>query len=153
MFYTIHSNVFSSKMTVADSKSYIHFILSETEKEKHILVYLSRALFQNHQCHCGFMWKSWTPASENTIWKHKPRGDFSFWEHRITWEKWLNYRVVVLSLSVMSDSFLPHGLQPTRLLCPWNFPGKNTGVDCHFLLQGIFPTQGSNPSLLYWCSF
>ena len=32
----------------------------------------------------------------------------------------------------------------TRLPCPWNFPGRNTGVDCHFLLQGIFPTQGSN---------
>ena len=40
------------------------------------------------------------------------------------------------------------GLWPTRLLCPWNFPGKNTGVGCHFLLQGIFPIQGSNPSLL-----
>ena len=32
--------------------------------------------------------------------------------------------------------------------CPWNFPGKNTGVGCHFLLQGIFLTQGSNPHLL-----
>ncbi|MGE2757601.1 hypothetical protein, partial [Escherichia coli] len=37
-----------------------------------------------------------------------------------------------------------------RLLCPWDFPGKNTGVGCHFLLQGIFPTQGSNPHLLHW---
>ena len=36
-----------------------------------------------------------------------------------------------------------------RLLCPWDFPGKNTGVDCHFLLQGIFMTQGSNASLLH----
>ena len=33
--------------------------------------------------------------------------------------------------------------------CPWDFPGKNTGVSCHFLLQGIFPTQGSNPRLLH----
>ena len=40
------------------------------------------------------------------------------------------------------------GLCPSRLLCPWNFPGKNTGVGCHFLLQGIIPTQGSNLSLL-----
>ena len=37
-----------------------------------------------------------------------------------------------------------HGLQPTRLLCPWDFPGKNTEVGCHFLLQGIFLTQGLN---------
>ena len=39
------------------------------------------------------------------------------------------------------------GLQPAGLLCPWNFPGKNTGVGCHFLLHGIFPTQESNPGL------
>ena len=37
-----------------------------------------------------------------------------------------------------------HGLLPARLLCPWNSPGKNTGVDSHALLQRIFPTQGSN---------
>ena len=43
----------------------------------------------------------------------------------------------------------PHGLQPARLLCPWDFPSKNTGVDCHSLLQGIVPTQGSNPGLPY----
>ena len=40
--------------------------------------------------------------------------------------------------------FGTQGLQPTRLLHPWNFPGKNTGVGCHFLLQENFPTQGSN---------
>ena len=49
--------------------------------------------------------------------------------------------------SVMSDSLRPHGLQPTRLLCPWGFLGNSTGVDCHFLVQGIFPTQGSNLGL------
>ena len=39
--------------------------------------------------------------------------------------------------SVVSDSVWPHGLQPTRLLCPWDSPGKNTGVGCHFLLQCV----------------
>ena len=39
---------------------------------------------------------------------------------------------------------------PARLLCPWDSPGKNTGVGCHTLLQGIFPTQGSNPCLLHF---
>ena len=48
----------------------------------------------------------------------------------------------------MSNSLRRHGLQSTRLLCPWDSPGKNTGVGCHFLLQGIFWTQGSNLSLL-----
>ena len=42
----------------------------------------------------------------------------------------------------------PSGLWPTRLLCPWDSPGKNTGVGCHDLLQAFFPTQGSNPCLL-----
>ena len=59
-----------------------------------------------------------------------------------------------VSRSVLSDSFWPHGLQPARLLCPWKSRGKNTGVGGHFLLQGIFPTQGSNPyplSLLHCC--
>ena len=37
-----------------------------------------------------------------------------------------------------------------RLLCAWDFPGKNTGVGSHFLFQGIFPTQGSNTCLLHW---
>ena len=37
--------------------------------------------------------------------------------------------------SVVSDSLRPHGLYPTRLLCPWDFPGNRTGVDCHFLLH------------------
>ena len=44
----------------------------------------------------------------------------------------------------MSDSLWPYGLQLTRLLCPWDFAGKNTGVGCHPLLWGIFPTPGSN---------
>ena len=43
--------------------------------------------------------------------------------------------------------FDPMGLQPARLLCPWNSPGKNTGVGSHSLFQGIFPTQGSNLGL------
>ena len=38
-------------------------------------------------------------------------------------------------MSVVSDSVRPHRRQPTRLLCPWDSPGKNTGVGCHFLLQ------------------
>ena len=43
-----------------------------------------------------------------------------------------------------------HRLQPAKLLCRWDFSGKNTGVGCHFLLQGIFPMQGSSLGLLNW---
>ena len=52
--------------------------------------------------------------------------------------EWLTFCV---SLSVIFNSLRPHGLQPSRLLCPWDSPGKNTGVGSHSLLQGIFPTQ------------
>ena len=45
----------------------------------------------------------------------------------------------------MSDSLQPYELSLSRLLCPWDSPGKNTGDGCHALLQGIFPTQRSNP--------
>ena len=53
----------------------------------------------------------------------------------------------------MSDSVQPHGLYPTRLLSPWDSPGKNTRGGYHTLLQGIFSTQGSNlrlSCLLHW---
>ena len=45
----------------------------------------------------------------------------------------------------------PHGLQPARLLCPWDFPGRNPEVGSHFLLQGIFSTQGLNLHLSVPC--
>ena len=48
----------------------------------------------------------------------------------------------------MSSSLWPHGLSPARLPCPQDFSTKNTGVGCHFLLQGIFPTQELNSCLL-----
>ena len=51
--------------------------------------------------------------------------------------------------SVVSDSLRLHGLWPVQLLCPWNSPGKNIGVDSHSLLQGIFPTHELNPGLLH----
>ena len=51
-------------------------------------------------------------------------------------------------VSVTSNSFRLYRLKTTRLLCPWDSSGQNTGVSCHFLLQGIFPIQGSNLCLL-----
>ena len=57
------------------------------------------------------------------------------------------FSIESVSHSVISDCLSPHGLQPIRLLCPWNSPGNNIGVGCHFLLQGIFPSQGSNTAL------
>ena len=55
--------------------------------------------------------------------------------------------------SVLSSFLQPHGLQPTRLLCPWDFSGKNTGVGCNALLQGIYLAQVWNPHLLHSISY
>ena len=55
--------------------------------------------------------------------------------------------------SVVSDFLWPHELQPTKFLCPRNFPGKNIVVGFHFLLQGIFSTQRSNPRFLHCRQF
>ena len=56
----------------------------------------------------------------------------------------------VRGCSALSDSVI-HGPLPARFLCLWDFPGKNAGVGYHFLLQGIFLTQGSNPHLSFAC--
>ena len=63
----------------------------------------------------------------------------------------LCFIIVVVQLVKSCPTLLqPHELQPKRLLCPWDFLGKNFGVGCNFLFQGVIPTQGSNPCFLYW---
>ena len=60
-----------------------------------------------------------------------------------------------VSRSVVPDSLWPRGLQPTKLLCPWDFPGKDTGVGSHFLLQGILPIHVSYTAgrfFTYWAT-
>ena len=63
-----------------------------------------------------------------------------FFTTKVTWEA----KVKELVTQLLSDSLQPHGLQPTRLLCPQNSPGKNMVVDSHSLPQGIFSTQELN---------
>ena len=110
--------------------------------------------------------KSWTWLSDWTelIELHDEEEQEQMWNPKLI----LNYKIIITIIelnfskikylsylmwkcnvrhSVMSDSLWFHGLQPARLLCPWNCPGKNTGVGCHALLQGIFPTQVSKPCL------
>ena len=55
----------------------------------------------------------------------------------------------ILSHSVVFNVLQHFGLEPAKLLCPWDFPGKNTGVGSHFLLRGTFPAQGSHLRLLH----
>ena len=91
------------------------------------------------------------------VWFHDQNTVLKMWcSFRISYLELYSGRLSLLCLAAQSCSTLswPHGLLPTRFLCPWDFfstwsiHSKNTGVDCHFLFQGIFPTQGSNPHLL-----
>ena len=63
-------------------------------------------------------------------------------EHRSPAQTEWVVQTALLSHSIVPDSWRAPGLQPSRPLCPWDPPGKNTGGGCHVLLQGIFPTQG-----------
>ena len=58
--------------------------------------------------------------------------------------------MLLTTVDQLCPTLQTHERQPARLLCPWNFPAKNTGLSCRFLLQGIFLNQGSNLHLLYW---
>ena len=63
--------------------------------------------------------------------------------------RWSSTLPLLVSQSAVLGSVRPRGLRPARLLCPWDSPGKNPGVGCHRLLQGIFLIQGLNPGLLH----
>ena len=64
-----------------------------------------------------------------------------------SWTQLSTQNTVQFSRLVVSNSLWPHGLFLAKLICPWYSPGKDTGVGCQSLLQGIFPTQGPNASL------
>ena len=59
------------------------------------------------------------------------------------------YQLCVCAQPLQSCQTLCYHMEPTRLLCLWDSPGKNTGMGCHALLQGVFPTQGWNLGLLH----
>ena len=76
-----------------------------------------------------------------------PKTRPSPWIGNVFHNKSTHARVPLLVLLPLQCLLITEDLQPTRLLCPWDFLGKSTGVGCHFLLQRIFPTQGLNPGL------
>ena len=86
-------------------------------------------------------------AINGSTWEETPRGDQLVFEtlllRVLSVSRYCRLQSSLLSSLlfmhlVISDSLRPQGLQPARLPCPWDSPGKNTGVDCHSLLQGIF---------------
>ena len=86
-----------------------------------------------------------TQMQRTNLWITHGKGGGMNWETRIDVCVCVWVWVCSHEYSVEYDSWQLHGLQPARLLYPWNFPGKNTAVGCHFLLQWIFQNQIINP--------
>ena len=91
---------------------------------------------------CGAMWgesKLAKMACSGSLTPHFVNNDYKSWDLLKHCACTSQGTCLLMSCcqveSVVSDSVRPHGLKPTRLLCPWDSPGKNTGVSCHFLLQ------------------
>ena len=132
-------------MEYCQTKELHHPTMAGPAKRTHPKTLVSPGIFQSTFCGSFIL--------RNVLWKRVPRME-EVWEVLSTLQFSQSCRSYqhlkdrrVLSRSVVS--LWSHGLQPTRLLYPWDSPGKNTGVGCHFLLQGIFPTQGLNPRLLH----
>ena len=95
-----------------------------------------------------------------TEFRNELRSCIKIWKtYRINWKQFkhssANTRIITLGwkwkcqLLSRVQPFVTPSTVASRLPCPWDSPGRSTGVGCHFLLQGIFPTQGLNPGLLH----
>ena len=93
------------------------------------------------------LWSCYTLAGSKSWQSHCMKGRVRQ-SHQVLIPKWLGIKSVLCVHVHLCPNLCD--LRNCRLLCPWNSPGKNTAVGCHFLLQGIFLTQGSNLCLLHW---
>ena len=106
---------------------------------------------KNTRVGCHALFQGIFPTRDQTHVSHIAGGFFTIWATREA----QNYYFSSVSMkwsashSVMLNSLQPHGLQPTRLLCPWNFPSKNTGVNCIPFSRVYSRTQGLNSGLLH----
>ena len=129
--YFIYSTLISSQPSGNDRLFTIFIILPlfwRSHKFNHIVCGLFRLVFFYLLLliHFSRVWLCATPSLVFSRQEHWSGLPFPSPMHKSEKWKW--------SCSPMSDSSRPHGLQPTRLLHPWDFPGKSTGVGCHCLL-------------------
>ena len=115
-----------------------------------------RELFKKHLCLLIYRLVNWCLEVIG-----KSHGNITILKHRVQFWYVANFYIIhslshliytIKKKKLVSQSCLTlptSWSEATRLLCPWDFPGKNTGVGCHSLLQGFFLIQGSNPDLLH----
>ena len=128
------------KYNNTNSTHYTHLIYTHTYAalQVHCKIFFKKCFSTNSQ----LQMKIQNHANQTFIPTKFQQIKYSKILHRIS-------QICILTIySVMPNSEWPCGLQPARLLSPWDSLGKNTGVGCHAFLQGIFPTQRSNPPFL-----
>ena len=128
--------------------NYLHSspILFFFPKDRLCATYPSHSLKENPNYLKSLCYPKWGPAACCSRAKKRP----GWWKGNLTLFQMPATEGVVLSKGKLPPAQPPDRLQPTRLLCPRTSPGKNIGAGCCFLLQGIFPTQGSNRHLLHF---
>ena len=93
--------------------------------------------------------RAWQPTAVflpgESLWTEEP-GRLQSIGLQKTGHDWTPKHCCCLAAKLCLILLWPHGLEPVRLLCPWDFPDKNTWVGCQFLLQGIFPDPGMEPT-------
>ena len=96
---------------------------------------------------------TWDQHNQSKRPSHKLRNTKSHstntrWAETLYIHTYIHIYIYIMCVQSQLSLCSPVDYGPSRLVCPWNFPGKNIGTGCHFLLQGIFLTQESNPHLL-----
>ena len=151
---------------ISGSSAFSQSSLNVREFTVHVLLKPGLENFEHYftnvwdECNCAVVWAFFGISFLFLVWwESSCRTGLEFyqmlflrlWKDHEFHPLFCHYRACMLSLSRVCF-FETAWTGPTRLLCPWNFTGKDTGVGCHFLLQGIVPNQGSNLrlSLLHW---
>ena len=104
--------------------------------QENVLV-IANTVFQQHQRRL-YTWTSPDSQYQNQI------------DYILCSQRWRKKEKKMKLLSHARLFVTPWTVACTKLLCPWDFQGKRTGVGCHFLLQEIFPTQGLNPGVSHY---
>ena len=125
--------------------------MSYSQKCKNIFASPPLVTSLPHTQHTQTFLVNWNPGKMSIKWEWKLANynptSGPHLSHQFLCSLWAKNECLVASVG--SNSMWLYGLQPARHLCPWDSPSKNTGVGCHALLQGIFPTQRLNSGFLH----
>ena len=151
----LHANMYIWGQGELNSCNKIKLMISEIDNRKssnaNQLFYNIVINVRNSPKNLDLWGRSWVQKKEMQT-SRIPFNELSYIRHPSNFEDYFVIKELTMSAcsvaSVVSSSLWPHGLQPTRLFCPWNSPGKNTRVGCRSLLQGVFHQRAIQINIL-----